>query len=132
MFEPTDNGGSIVIKYSLYMDSGSGFTAIQTLNHQLGIALTFTVTQDKDGNPLVAGSKYYFKVTAWNSKGESDFSDEIVIAASPLPTPPGAPYKVISKSSLTSIYVEWNYVLDNSSPITGYKLYMDEGNNGNF
>jgi len=28
VFEPTDNGGSIVTKYSLYMDSGSGFTAI--------------------------------------------------------------------------------------------------------
>jgi len=90
------------------------------------------VTADKDGNPLVAGNKYYFKLTAWNSKGESDFSDEIVVAASPLPTAPGAPYKVISKSSLTSIYVEWDYVLDNSSPIIGYKLYMDNGNDGNF
>ena len=30
VFEPTDNGGSIVTKYSLYMDSGSGFTAIQS------------------------------------------------------------------------------------------------------
>jgi len=28
VFEPTDNGGSIVTKYSLYMDSGSGFTAL--------------------------------------------------------------------------------------------------------
>jgi len=90
------------------------------------------VTVDKDGNPLVAGNKYYFKLTAWNSKGESDFSDEIVVAASPLPTAPGAPYKVISKSSLTSIYVEWDYVLDNSSPIIGYKLFMDNGNDGNF
>jgi hypothetical protein len=70
--------------------------------------MTIEVTKDKDGNNLLPGNKHYFKVTAHNSKGMSDYSDEIVVAASPLPAAPGAPYKVISKSSLTSIFVEWN------------------------
>jgi hypothetical protein len=124
--------GSVIINYDLYLDNGNGYGVVATIPHELGIAMTITVTKDKDGKNLVAGSKNYFKVTAYNSKGMSDYSDEIVVAASPLPTAPGAPYKVISKSSLTSIFVEWNYVLDNSSPIIGYKLFMDEGNNGNF
>lgn len=124
--------GSVIIKYDLYLDDGDGYGVVATIPHQLGVAMTITVTKDKNGNNLVPGNKHYFKVTAHNSKGVSDYSDEIVVAASPLPTAPGAPYKVISKSSLTSIFVEWNYVLDNSSPIIGYKLFMDEGNNGNF
>ena len=39
---------------------------------------------------------------------------------------------MIQRSSLTSIFVQWNYVADPSAPITGYQLYMDNGNDGNF
>ncbi len=132
LYEPLDNGGSIVTKFEVYMDSGTGYGKIATVTYSLGANLAVPVTADKDGNALVAGKRYYFKYLAYNIKGASDYSNEVVAAASPLPTAPAAPYKVNSKSTLTSIYVEWNYVIDPSAPIIGYKLFMDQGNNGDF
>jgi hypothetical protein len=49
-----------------------------------------------------------------------------------MPDAPSAVTQNIQMSTLTSIYVQWNYVQDPSAPITGYQLYMDQGNNGNF
>ena len=132
VFEPLDNGGSIVTKFEVYMDSGTGYGLISTITYNLGSVFSVAVTADKDGTALVPGKKYYFKYLAYNIKGSSDYSNEIVSAASPLPVAPFAPTKVNSKSSLKSIYVQWATVTDPSSPVTGYKLYMDEGNNGNF
>ena len=105
LFEPVDNGGSIVTRFELYMDGGSGFGIVANLDYDLGALLIQTVTADKDGIPLVPGNKYYFKAIAYNIKGASEFSNEIVTAASALPVAPNAPYKVNSASSLTSIYL---------------------------
>jgi len=33
VFEPSDNGGSIVTKYDLFMNGGTGYTVIATVNH---------------------------------------------------------------------------------------------------
>jgi len=54
----------------------------------LSADMLVTVNKDKDGNNLIPGHKYYFKVIAYNSKGFSDYSHEIVVAASPLPATP--------------------------------------------
>lgn len=105
MYEPLDNGGSIVTKFELYMDGGTGFGLVASVDYDLGAQLIETVSIDKDGNNLVAGNKYYFKVKAYNVKGGSQFSHEIVAAASALPTAPAAPFKVNAQSSLTSIYL---------------------------
>jgi len=44
IFEPVDNGGSVVTKYDVYLDSGSGYGVVATIDHQLGVPMTVTVT----------------------------------------------------------------------------------------
>ncbi len=83
--------------------------------------MTYTVTSTNDN--IVAGSKYYFKLRALNSKGYSEFSTEILVGASSLPDAPSAPYKIASKSTMTQLYIMWDPVSDKSLPTSGYKLY---------
>jgi hypothetical protein len=64
-----DNGGSVITSYSLYRDDGttkSNFVSVTT-DLQYGL---FTATG------LTPGKLYFFKTTATNSIGESDFSTE--------------------------------------------------------
>ena len=100
--------------------------------------MTFTLTAARDS--LVAGSIHYFKILAENDVGGSLFSDEASFALAPLPAQlsPG-PVLVQSESDLTvaSLLVRWTgaAAIAPSSGIiagTGYRLYMDGGNDGNF
>lgn len=81
---------------------------------------------------MIPGTLYFFKVVANNFEGSSVYSNEIIVSASSLPIAPSAPFKDNTQSTLTSIFSEWNTVTDPSSPIIGYRLFMDQGNNGNF
>lgn len=109
------------------MNDGSGYSK---LTHYDGTSLTYSVTQTNEA--IVAGSKYYFKYLAKNSKGSSDYSNEIHVGASSLPNTPNAPYVDLTKSTLAKMYIKWDAVTDVSLATTGYKLYRDDGNNGNF
>jgi len=81
---------------------------------------------------MTLGRKYYFRYTATNSVGTSEFSDESVFALAALPLAPTAPVKNAAQSTLTSIYVTWPLVADADVNTLGYRLYMDSGNDGNF
>jgi len=92
--------------------------------------MTHTLSDTTD--VLVAGTKYYFKLKATNAIGDSEFSDEALFALASLPSQPSAPYKDSSLSSTSSIFVRWSAVADTEINTSGYKLYMDGGNNGDF
>ena len=50
-----------------------------------------------------------------------------------LPPAPAAPFKVEAASSTTSITIAWTAVTSTDNvPITGYQVYIDDGQNGNF
>ena len=72
---------------------------------------------------------------AFNSKGYSDFSEILSIAASDPPNQAATPTVDYSISNKNSLFVTWQITLDSISPggiITGYKLYADDGLGGNF
>lgn len=48
-------------------------------------------------------------------------------AASAPPVKPATPTKNMSKSTRTSIFVEWAESVPSAAPILGYHLYMSEG-----
>jgi hypothetical protein len=67
--------------------------------------------------------------------GYSDFSDVTSAAMAPLPDQANAPTKITWLSTNTSIALQWTANTNNYAPggsVTGYKLYMDNGLNGDF
>ena len=67
---------------------------------------------------LAAGT-YYFRVKAYNSTGDSKYSNEIIITLSPV-EPPGAPTGLrVSATSPTSVSISWE---DNSGNEDGFKI----------
>ena len=87
---------------------------------------------EQTAQSMTLGSKYYFRYTATNSVGSSEFSDQSVFALAALPLAPLTPTKVDSLSTLTSIYVTWPLVPAADVNTLGYRLYLDSGNDGNF
>lgn len=86
-----------------------------------------------DATKLQPGSIYRFRSYAVNSLSIPSYSTELRIAAARLPgQPASAPQRIISISNTTAIAVSWNKVADTEVPTTGYKLYRDGGNDGQF
>ena len=56
----------------------------------------------------------------------------MVFALAALPSQPAVPTKDDSQSSFNSIMVQWASVADTQVVTSGYKLYMDGGNNGEY
>ena len=67
-----------------------------------------------------------------NSVGESDRSDIVSFALSAFPIAPSNLIKVDQKSSLTSIFLEWDIVDDSQVNVIGYEVWMEESQNGDF
>jgi len=65
-----------------------------------------------------------------NAFGDSEPSETLTIAASPLPNTPTAPYVDWDKSTKTSLFIYWDVVVDPPAPILGYILHMDDGKGG--
>lgn len=86
--------------------------------------MSHTVTFAADG--ILTGQIYSFRLKALNSKGESDYSEHLSVAASSPPSQANTPTVDYTHSSRTSIFVEWQLNTDGISPgglISGYKLY---------
>ena len=97
----------------------------QNLQH----TLTFAI----DG--IITGRVYSFKLRAKNSKGYSEFSNIVAIAAVDPPDKPNAPSVNYGLSGDNSLFIHWSKVADQQGPgglITGYSLYMDDGYGGVF
>ena len=105
---PSDNGGDIIDSYELQMATGTGsYSNVATYTDN---SLSHTLTVGANG--LVAGGYYRFIFRAVNSEGNSEYSDELRAALSPLPAQPSAPTKNDLLSSQTSIAIEWAKVAD--------------------
>lgn len=68
------------------------------------------VVVSADTNGMTAGIHYFFTYKFRNSEGDSPQSDSLEVALADYPQKPAVPLKDDTKSSLTSIYVEWTHV----------------------
>ena len=127
LYNPIDNGASLITGYELWIEDGTGYVQVGTYD---GVSLNKNLNDVLDS--LTVGDKYYFKFRAVNAIGYSEFSNEVAFALADLPAQPSTPFKVDSESTPTSISVHWNSVADTDIVTSGYRLYMDGGNNGEY
>ena len=83
----------------------------------------------------MTGLIYRFNVRAHNVKGFSDYSEITSAALANLPDQAATPAKINALSTTTSIAIQWNLNTDHQAPggsVTGYKIFMDDGMNGDF
>jgi fibronectin type 3 domain-containing protein len=110
---PASDGGSALTKYSIYRGTSSGS---QTFLRDAGLALNLI-----DGS-VSAGVTYYYRVTAWNSQGESLRSNEASATTFGLPTAPTS-LNGVAADSLISL--RWNAPnSDGGSSISAYRVFF--------
>ena len=109
---PTSDGGSPLTKYSVYRGTSSGS---ESLLVDAGSALRFV---DKT---VLAGTTYYYRITASNAQGESLRSNEVSATTFGLPT---APNSLTGSASDSSISLQWTVPSsDGGSGISSYRVY---------
>ncbi len=98
---PTSDGASVVTNYSIYRGTTSGG---ETLLVTVGLALSYTVTA------VIAGTTYYYEVSAVNAVGTGPKSNEVhATPTAPDTTPPMIAITVPANNSiLTSVDVTVN------------------------
>jgi hypothetical protein len=134
--EPSqDHNGAMVTNYVLEIDQGEQESAFQTVSSysQESLAMQHTVTYASDN--IITGKVYTLRFKAMNSKGYSEYSENLSVAVTSPPSKAATPVVDYEHSSRTSIYVSWELNKDGhgvGSKITGYKLYMDDGIGGDF
>jgi titin len=91
------------------------------------IAKTVTDTNYYSDKTVTPKTFYYYRVKAFNSSGESPYSNEVLVETRTEPTPPIeekvplAPSDLTGKVENNTIYLNWK---DNSDNEEGFRLYM--------
>ena len=117
------------------MDQGSEDSEYSQVSSYVATSLTMTHSVQWPTDSIVTGQVYSFKFLAENSKGVSEFSEIVSIAAIDPPAQASTPVIDYELSSSTSIFVSWQRNTDGEAPgglITGYSLFMDDGYGGRF
>jgi hypothetical protein len=109
-----EDGGLPVIDYRVSIaEEGQAFSELESN----------VILQSYTAISLTSGTTYEFKIESRNSYGYSDFSDSITLLAA---FTPEAPVTVATANSADQIIVTWSMPETNGSPITGYKIYVQE------
>ena len=113
--EPSDEGGSLITNYNIYRGTTSGEkTLLKTVSNVL------SYTDDDVAN----NQRYYYQVSAVNSAGEGERSDEASATLIPVVTVPSAPQHLNADQGDEYVDLSWNPPSkDGGSPITEYKVY---------
>lgn len=122
----TDNGGTPITTYELWVDAGNNFSSeFSKLSQYANNELIFEAVAEV--GVLESGRVYRFKTRTQNDIGYSEFSEHNYIAFGPVPNPPTTPLRVQSTES--KIKVAWSEPAATVSdlPILGYVLNMDDG-----
>jgi hypothetical protein len=72
---------------------------------------------------LTSGTTYEFKVEARNEFGYSEYSSTLSLLAAYIPE---VPTNVATNMDGSQVRVSWTLPSDNGSPITSYKVYIQE------
>ena len=121
---PSNNGGSIILGYKLYMYVTGMYTVVYDGSRNSS-NMSFTVSN------LANGLYYKFKVSALNIIGESSLSSDFSFLCASTPSSPGQPFLISSSktnikfgfsystsiggASLLSYEVYWKFVNQNES-----------------
>ena len=126
----TDSNGSPIENYQLFYktDVTADYALIRTIAEGASREATLTVS----GDGLQAGQTIFLRYKAVNVRGASEFSEQASFTISDLPSAPTNLIKDDTLSTLTSIYLRWDFVLDTSSNVIGYIVEIDENIDGNF
>jgi len=126
-------GGAPIDKYEIWRDNGND-GPYQIISGYDGLSSSINLDSTLDPG-LTLGLVYRFKVRSHNVKGFSEFSPVASAAYADHPDKPAQPLKILALSSTTSIALEWALNTNHHMPggaVTGYKLLMDDGLNGDF
>ncbi|MEM3396043.1 MAG: fibronectin type III domain-containing protein [Thermoplasmata archaeon] len=103
-----------VTNYRIYRGSSSGN---ESLYAEIGNVLSFVDTN------VSLSNTYFYKVTAINPQGESNFSNEINVTVKP-PQPPTKPLNLRITATYAKVSLVWDPPADDGgTPITNYKIY---------
>lgn len=113
-----------MIRYKLYVDDGDinsdNFSEVTSYNGQ---QLEFDVLRAFEPS-LIIGTIYRFKVSAINRIGEGPTSNYVRVAIANPASTLAAPTINRSRSTKTSLFVEWTEGPPGDIPVDGYQLYM--------
>mmetsp|Transcript_33982 Transcript_33982/g.25068 ORF Transcript_33982/g.25068 Transcript_33982/m.25068 type:complete len:512 (-) Transcript_33982:873-2408(-) len=111
------NGNSAILSYNLVWDAGSG-TTNQVL---VGLSTSYTSTSYAVTTGIASGFTYLFKIRALNIYGWSDFSTELAITASDVPSQ----MAIVSTSLvLDLVRVTFTAPNDNGDSLTAYTVFI--------
>ncbi len=117
---PTSDGGAPITAYNIYRGTSSG--AESYIAQVSGSTLTYNDTSVSNG------VTYYYYITAVNSAGEGDKSDEVSATPRSAQTVPSPPQSIGFTTGNGYVNITWKVPDDGGSPITEYKIYR----NGSF
>ena len=123
---PTDNGGSQILNYYLYRDTGVKTSSINQL------VSGYTGQSEYQVTGLSSNTVYRFALVVSNVYGNSAQSMAVSVQTSTTPLQIPAPTVDWTYSSKTSLYIKWTAVSDPTATILGYILSMDDGMGGSF
>lgn len=116
LLDPSKNGGSEVLGYQIeYLKDGEAlWTTIQTGN----TVVDYTISG------FVGGTTNTFKIAAFNKYGVGSFTEDLVLVAGQEPDAVSAPTIEISQ---LYVIIAWVPSFNNYSPITGYRVLIQDG-----
>lgn len=110
-FEWTDNA-----------DNEEGFCLERSINTPGQFIITDTLpanTKEFSDQKLKSNTRYYYRLRAFNTDGNSDYSDTLLVKTDPLILPAAPSQLKINKLTPFTVLFSWN---DNSSDETGFQL----------
>ncbi len=142
---PTDTGANdntkiALTKYMLEVDEQFGLGFVPLVEFDASIDGPFSATMTYTHTNLILGHPYQYRVKAENLMGYGAYSAPSpdsphgYIPRSAPGKPPSAPKLVPEHSTRTEIVISPDPIIDNTggSAITGYNVYVDDGNDGPF
>lgn len=110
------NGGLAISSYKVYRGTTSGQLALLT-------TVSGSTTSFTDSN-VTNGTTYYYKVSAVNSKGEGDPSNEVSLTPQAQGRTATAPQRLKALGKHDGILLTWSAPKDSgTSPVTKYRVY---------
>jgi len=85
------------------------------------------VTQPYVVTNLITGTTYQFYIVSRNAVGFSSSSTYFTAIAATAPSAPNAPSVTIHNNDVT---IDWNAPSENGSTILGYRIYIQQNDNG--